>query len=227
MKLIAYTRVSTDRQAEHGLGLQVQERAIRAWAKAEGHVITAWYSDKGVSGSNGLDSREGLSAAFRELKAGRAEGLVVYRLDRLARKLASQETWIEMLEKAGRKVLSVTEPEYGDDETRTLVRQVLGAISEYERAVIRRRMQSGRELKRSQGGYAGHGSPAFGTRSDSGVIVTDDAEAETVALIRQLAGSGMSLRSIAAELNARQVRSKRGGAWHPQTVARVLARVSS
>src|SRR5260221_9302124 len=118
MRVILYTRVSTDKQAEHGLGLQVQDKALRAWAKAGGHKIIAALSDAGVSGSNGLDTREGLAAAFIALEAGKADALAVYRLDRLARKLASQETWIERLEKAGRQVISVTEPDYGEDEMR-------------------------------------------------------------------------------------------------------------
>jgi DNA invertase Pin-like site-specific DNA recombinase len=58
VKAAAYLRVSTDTLAERGLGLDVQRQAIRAWARAHGHKITGWHTDSGVSGSNGLDSRE-------------------------------------------------------------------------------------------------------------------------------------------------------------------------
>lgn len=225
MKLIGYLRVSTDKQAEHGLGLAVQERAIRAWAKAEGHKILAWYRDEGISGSNGLDTREGLAEAFRELESGQADGLVVYRLDRLARKLASQETWIERLEQRGRKVLSVTEPEYGEDETRTFVRQVLGAVAEYERAVINRRMQSGRALKAERGGYA-YGSPAYGLKAVAGELTADEAEQRGIARISELKAAGASVRQIAAALNSEGLPTKRGGQWQPESVARVVRRLN-
>ena len=91
-RVVGYLRVSTDAQAEHGFGLDVQEQAIRQWAKRENKVLTELFSDAGVSGSNGLESRVALADALSAMKEGRAEGLVVYRLDRLARDLVLQET---------------------------------------------------------------------------------------------------------------------------------------
>jgi len=91
MKIAAYLRVSTDRQAEEGLGLEVQEHAIRAWARSQGDRIVMWCRDEGVSGSNGLDTRDGLADALDACKTGHVAGLVVYRLDRLARDLVRQE----------------------------------------------------------------------------------------------------------------------------------------
>lgn len=226
MKLIAYLRVSTDKQAEQGLGLDVQRRAIATWAKANGHKVVTTYRDEGVSGSNGLDTRPGLAGAFQALEDGQADALVVYRLDRLARKLTSQETWIETLERKGRKVVSVTEPEYGEDETRDFVRQVLGAVAQYERAVIVRRMQSGRAEKAAKGGYA-YGSPAYGHRAEAGELVSDDVEQAAIARICDMHAEGLSLRAIAAKLDAEGIKPKRGESWHPQTVARVLQRSGS
>ena len=69
MNVIAYLRVSTDQQAERGLGLDVQRTAIRAWAKTHGRRVVLWTADEGVSGSNGLDSRVGLADALDALKA--------------------------------------------------------------------------------------------------------------------------------------------------------------
>ena len=69
MKLAAYLRVSTDRQAEHGQGLDVQRAAVREWARANGHKIVAWYADEGESGKDGLETRLALADA---LEIGRA-----------------------------------------------------------------------------------------------------------------------------------------------------------
>lgn len=220
MKLIAYTRVSTDAQAEHGLGLDVQRRAIRAWAAKNDHKVIAWYSDKGISGSNGLDTRPGLAEAFRETEA-KADGLVVYRLDRLARKLGSQITWIEQLESRGRQVISVTEPDVGQDEMRVLVRQVLGAIAEYERATIVRRMRDGRALKAERGGFA-YGSPPYGWRADGHELVPVEAEQATLARIRDLRAESCSIRVIGETLTAEGFTPKRGGQWHAETIRRIL-----
>ena len=224
MKLVSYLRVSTDRQAEQGLGLDIQAKAIRAWAKAGGHRIVATYQDQGVSGSNGLSDRPGLSEAFRAVEAGEGDALVVYRLDRLARKLASQLTWIEQLESKGRSVISVTEPDVGQDELRTLVRQILGAIAEYERATIVRRMQSGRAAKASRGGFA-YGSPPLGQRAQDGELVPDPAEQAVIIRIRELRAEGASLRRMAATLTAEGYRPKRGGRWHPETLRQITSRL--
>jgi DNA invertase Pin-like site-specific DNA recombinase len=222
MRVILYTRVSTDKQAEHGLGLAVQDKALRAWAKAGGHKVVAMRSDAGISGSNGLDTRPGLALAFRELEDGKADALAVYRLDRLARKLASQETWIERLERAGRQVISVTEPDYGEDEMRVFVRQVLGAVAEYERAVIRKRLRNGRAEKAAQGGYA-YGGPPYGWRAEGKALVPDPDEQRVLARMRELRAEGLSYGAVAAALAAEGIRARRGG-WHAQTVSRALAR---
>jgi hypothetical protein len=57
VKVATCLRVSTDTQAGHGLGLDVQRQAIRAWAREYGHQVIAWHADEGISGSNGLETR--------------------------------------------------------------------------------------------------------------------------------------------------------------------------
>ena len=68
--------MSTDKQAEDGLGLDIQEQAIKAWAKANGHKVTMWCRDKGVSGSDGIDTRQGLPSALGALQDGTVGGMV-------------------------------------------------------------------------------------------------------------------------------------------------------
>jgi DNA invertase Pin-like site-specific DNA recombinase len=225
VRVVVYLRVSTDKQAEDGLGLDVQRKAITAWAKDAGHRIVATFQDAGVSGCSGLKDRPGLASAFREMEAGTADALVVYRLDRLARRLALQMTWIEQVESAGRAVISVTEPDVGEDEMRTLVRQIMGAIAEYERETIRRRMATGRALKAERGGYA-YGSPPYGWETAGKELVPDPAEQAVIARMTRLRDGGASFRDVADALNADGVAPKRGAAWHPMTVRRALARAA-
>lgn len=229
MKLAAYLRVSTDAQVEKGLGPDIQRAAIRSWAKAGGHKISTWRVDAGVSGSNALDDRISLPEAIGDLRDRRVQGIVVYRLDRLARDLIVQETLLAEIRRLGGVTFSTFPSEEAfmiddpEDPSRKLIRQVLGSVAEYERAMTTLRLRSGRRRKAENGGYA-HGGPPFGKRAESRVLVDDPGEQGVLARIDQLCGSGASIRKIAATLNAEGLPAKRGGTWHPQTVARVLAR---
>ena len=85
VKVIGYVRVSTAEQATEGFGLDIQAKAIRAYCKAQKLRLVAILSDEGISGSNGLDTRRGLAEALARIEHGEASGLVVHKLDRLAR----------------------------------------------------------------------------------------------------------------------------------------------
>lgn len=220
-RVVGYTRVSTAEQV-NGFGLDVQECAIRDYCKAHGLRLVRVLSDEGQSGSNGLDNRVGLAEALAIAERGAVEGIVVYRLDRLARDLLLQETVMGRMRSAGAEVLSVTEPDIdSENATRILVRQVLGAIAQYERAVIRGRMMAGKAAKVARGGYGG-GRPRFGFRAEGGTLVPDTEEQAVIALARQLRSDGLSLREIASRLDASGATPKAGGTWHPIQVRRIL-----
>jgi DNA invertase Pin-like site-specific DNA recombinase len=229
-KLAGYLRVSTDRQAEEGLGLDIQEQAIRHWAKANGHRIVSWHRDEGVSGSNGIESRAGLPDALAAIKDCHAAGLAVYRLDRLARDLIIQETLLAEVRRMGGDVFTTSAAEAGyladdpDDPSRKLIRQVLGAVAEYERSMIALRLRAGRKRKAERGGFA-YGSPGYGYKAQDRELVPDSEEQEAVARMVDLRDQGASLRAIAAALTAEGYKPRHGGQWHAQTVRRVLARL--
>ena len=230
MRITAYLRVSTDAQAERGQGLDVQRLAIRAWARHHGHQIVSWHADEGISASDGLDTRDALPDAVGEIREDRADGLVVYRLDRLARDLILQETLLAEIAGLGGQVFSTFAGEQDvitddpEDPSRRLIRQVLGAVAQYQRSLIRLRLRNDRRREAERGGHAS-GSPPPGRRSDEGEPV-EPAEATAVDRILELAATGASTRSIATALTAEGYRPKRGGTWHQETVRRVLARVA-
>jgi DNA invertase Pin-like site-specific DNA recombinase len=172
-----------------------------------------------------------LPDAVAEVRDGRAAGIVVYRLDRLARDLILQETLLAEIAGLGGRVYSTFAGEQEvveddpDDPSRRLIRQVLGAVSEYERSLIRLRLRNGRRRKAERGGYA-YGSPPLGWRTEARELVPEAAEQAALARIRELRGEGASVRAIAAALTTEGHRPKRGGGWHPETVRRALARAS-
>ena len=229
MNVVAYLRVSTDRQAEEGLGLEIQEHAIRAWARGNRHKVVLWTRDEGVSGTNGLDQRQGLADALDALRSHQTGALVVYRLDRLARDLVLQEQLLADVRRMRADVFSTSAAEAGyltddpDDPSRKLIRQVLGAVNEYERAMISLRLRSGRRRKAENGGYA-YGAPPYGQRVHAGVLVPDDHEQVTLARMRDLRAEGGSYRKIAATLTKEGHQRKRGDVWHPMTIRQILAR---
>lgn len=232
MRVVGYLRVSTDRQAERGHGLDVQRQAIQKWAKANKHRVVLWCVDEGVSGSNGLDTRDALPDALHALRAGDATAVVVYRLDRLARDLVLQETLLADVRRMGADVFSTSPSEAAylgddpDDPSRKLIRQVLGAVNEYERAMVRLRLRGGRRRKAELGGFA-FGSPPFGQRAVDHELVADDDEQRTLARIEELHQSGASLRAMADVLTAEGYRPKRSDRWHPQSLSRIVARLDA
>jgi DNA invertase Pin-like site-specific DNA recombinase len=227
--LVAYLRVSTDRQAEEGLGLEIQDQAIGAWARTNGHRVVLWARDEGVSGSNGLDTRDALVDALEALKNHQAGGFIVYRLDRLARDLVLQEQLLADIRRMGADVFSTSSAEASfltddpDDPSRKLIRQVLGAVNEYERAMIALRLRSGRRKKHDNGGYA-YGSPPYGWRAVGRELVEDPEEQAALARVRALRADGASYREIAALLTAEGYRPKRGRVWYPMTIRQILSR---
>lgn len=224
MKLVGYVRVSTSGQVDDGFGLNIQTKAIEEWTRQASHTLIATYSDEGASGTDA--QREGLGEALGAVKFNGADGVVVHSLDRLARSLTVQEAALQQIWNAGGRVFAVDTGEVQaddpDDPVRTFVRQILGAVSELEAGMIRRRLRRGRLHKALSGGYS-HGAPPFGFRAVDGCLEPDESEQSVIATIRHLRAGGLSYRQIAETLNKDGIPAKRGGIWHPQTVSRALA----
>jgi DNA invertase Pin-like site-specific DNA recombinase len=118
----------------------------------------------------------------------------------------------------------VSEPDVdGGDPTRVLVRQVFGAIAQYERALISARMQAGRAAKAARGGFA-FGSPPFGYRASDKQLAPEPNEQAALARIVEMRRRGATFRAIAEALDAEGFEPKRSQRWHPEKVRRIVAR---
>jgi DNA invertase Pin-like site-specific DNA recombinase len=230
MRYVVYLRVSTDAQADSGQGLDIQEAACRKWLREGRHKLVEVCSDAGRSGSLDVGHRPGLARAVALVGADRADGVLVHRLDRLARDLVLQEQLLAELHRRGKQLASVDLTENAsllyspDDPTRALVRRMLGSIAQYEREVIRLRLMAGRERKQLLGGYAG-GMPPYGWAAVRGELVKIPAEQSGIRLMRRLRDEGQSYRAIAAELERRGVRARGGRKhWRPATILDILKR---
>jgi DNA invertase Pin-like site-specific DNA recombinase len=230
LRLVAYLRVSSPIQVEEGQGLAIQEQSIRRWAKEHRHRLVGMFRDEGIPGTAKDSERDGLTEAIAAIKYNGGQGVVVASIDRLARSLTVQEAALQQVWAAGGRVFSVATGEVladdPDDPVRTFVRQVLGAVSQLDKGLIARRLRLGRLHKAEQGGYACV-APPFGSRAEGGALVPDPGEQKAVQLIIQLRNEGASLRGIAVQLTAEGLEPKRGGAWHPMMVKRVVDRAGA
>lgn len=227
MRVVAYVRVSSAHQQE-AYGPEVQREAIRKWAKAGGHKIVSWQEDT-ISGASELRDRAGWCEAAALVKSGAAQGVVVARLDRLARDVMVQELLLRKLSDLGGIVLSTRENENemlngeSKDPSRKLVRVIMGAISEYDREMTVDRLAAGRAAKAARGGHA-HGALPYGYRSANGKLAPIPAEQAALVKMKALSAQGVSTREIARVLTAEGHPTKRGGTWCAATVARILKR---
>lgn len=225
LRLVMYLRVSTAGQLD-GYGLEAQEKDCRRWAKKHGHRIVKACTDGAVSGKSADEERPGLTEALGILAAGDADGILAPTLDRLARELTVQEAALSVIWAYGRQAFTVDHGEHvaddEDDPMRKFVRQVMGAASDLERGLIAKRLRNGRKTKAASGGYA-YGAPAFGQKAQDKALTVDDDEAAVLAQMRAWQDEGVSVRGICERLNSAGIPSKRGGRWHPTTVARLLS----
>lgn len=216
-KAIGYIRVSTDKQADHGISLDAQRAKIEAYASLYDLELVGVITDAGVSAKT-LD-RPGLQRALTMLKAGKADALIVVKLDRLTRKVADLGTLVEKhFQKAA--LLSVAEQIDTRSAAGRLVLNVLASVAQWEREAIGERTSAALQHKKSLGQRVGH--IPFGSRlaADGIHLEQDPTEQTALEIISALQEQGLSLRAIAAELNDRGILN-RGNPWNHVSVSRI------
>lgn len=209
MNILGYGRVSSVGQ-EEGDGYARQEVAIKEFCKRHNLKIL-FLVEEAISGTiDGLDRPKlaeflGLNAARNSADPAHFDAIVVERMDRLARDLMVQELLIREFQKRGIKLFSADQGELIDmadacpDPTRKLIRQVLGAVAEFEKSNLVRKLHSARVRMGRMGGNV-----AYGSRP---------GEAQTVVLIEDLRAGGASWREIADRLNEESLVQRNRKPW--------------
>ncbi len=231
-RAVVYLRVSTDEQAESGLGLESQLSACRAGAERLGLAIASIHEDD-ISGGLPLDRRPILVEAIAALGPG--DTLLVAKRDRLSRGDMLATGTIELaVQRAGARIVSAAgEGTESDDPSHILMRRLVDAFAEYERLIIKARTRAALAAKRARGERRGgvpYGSridPAAPERSKAGLpcrLRPDPAEVEAVGAIQRWKAEGVSLRAIARRLDEMGVPTKGGRPWSHTTVRDLLRR---
>jgi DNA invertase Pin-like site-specific DNA recombinase len=206
------TNVGADKDSD-----KRQRAAIEAYAKRAGFTIVDEYYDKAVSGADAIDQRPGFGTMLQRLASNGAKTIIVESPDRFARDLAVQLAGHDMLKALGISIIPASAPDFFVEETPTavLVRQVLGAIAQFEKASAVAKLAAARKRKREREGRCEGRKPLSMTRP--GVV----ALARKLRRKRPKAGQ-LSLRGVASELAARGYLNERGKPYAAKSVASML-----
>jgi len=219
-QIVTYIRVSTDRQGKSGLGIEAQREAVARFVAAEGlETLGEFVEVETGKGSDALDRRPKLRDALALARKSKA-AVVVAKLDRLSRDVS----FISGL--MAQRVPFVV-AELGADCDPFMI-HIYAALAQKERAMIAERTRAALAAKKAQGATLGNHTnlaEAQAKGAAAGKAAADAFAANVLPVVRQLQAAGVvTVRAIAEALNARGIRTARGGDWHGSTVRNLLAR---
>src|SRR5262249_29841600 len=193
VEAVGYLRTSSAANVgEHKDSEKRQRVAIEAYAKRAGYVVVEWFYDKAVRGADVVTARPGFAAMLDRIAGNGFRSIIVESPDRFARDLAVQLAGHDYLKGLGVTLIPASSPDFFTEETPTavLVRQVLGAVAQFEKATLVAKLKAARDRKRGRNGKC-EGRKSYAERSP-----------ELVALAKQLKSQRprLSLREISAKL---------------------------
>ncbi len=206
-----------------GDGFPRQREAIDAYAKSSGIVVEEEFVDEGVSGTTELSDRDALARLLDRIESNGVRTVLVERSDRLARDLLVGEVILGQFRDLG---VSVIEAASGNvltadnaDPTKVLIRQILGAVAEFDRRVTVAKLRAARLRKKARTGRC-EGRRPYGVEA---------GEAEVVGKIKALRrkptkGKRLSYDEIASQLNSEGIPTRNGGPWRASTIGQILGR---
>lgn len=152
MRTSSSTNVGADKDSD-----KRQKAAITAYAKAAGYEIVDWFYDAAVKGTDAVTARPGFSAMLDRIAGNGVRTIIVESPDRFARDLIVQLTGHDHLKSLGVDLVPASAPDHFKQETPTavLVRQVLGAIAQFEKANLVAKLKAARDRKAKVNGKCG------------------------------------------------------------------------
>src|SRR5437762_7721356 len=216
---VAYYRVSTARQGKSGLGIEAQKAAIQRFAEAEGIEVLAEHVEVETGkGADALERRPELAAALAQARKAKCPVLVA-KLDRLSRD-------VHFISGLMTHRVPFVVAELGSDADPFML-HLYAALAEKERALISQRTRVALAAKKAQGYKLGNprAAEAAVKAHAANRAGANQFAANVLPIAREIQKSGLTtLRDIAGALNARGIRTARGGAWHSSTVRNLLKR---
>jgi DNA invertase Pin-like site-specific DNA recombinase len=190
--------------------------SVQAYAKRAGYTIVTWFDDPAVTGDDMIDMRPGFAAALEQIAGNGVRTIIVETANRFARDLIVQETGYRRLHADGINLIAADKPDQFVDDTPTavLVRQILGAVAQFDKAMTVAKLRGARERKRRKTGGKVEGRKSLAEKRP-----------EAVALARSLSEQRprLSLREISAKLATQSFTTPRGVPYSASAVASMLA----
>ncbi|MCR9564661.1 recombinase family protein [Vibrio diabolicus] len=226
--------MSSHAQKEKGDSLDGQRQSIEEWAERNGHEIVKWYKDEAASAFKGKRFVFDLMLNEISERIINADGVVVYSLSRFSRNLKNQLTAMEVLEKVGLVLQSVSESLPNDPTSFRFMTNMLGMLHEHQSrensAVVSDRLRDTANKGFHTGGPRTFGYKSIPVEGDASkhrkqlVIVSD--EAEVVKLIYSLSdkghnGKGLGVKAIAQYLNSKKITND-GKVWNSKVIHKIL-----
>jgi DNA invertase Pin-like site-specific DNA recombinase len=190
-----------------------QRAAIAAHAKAANYNIVGEFSDEGVSGADAIEGRTGFAAMLARIQGNGVRIVLVENASRFARDLMTQELGFAYLQRLNVKLVACDSPDAFLDggPTSTMVRQILGAVSQFEKSGLVAKLKAARDRKRIETGRC-EGRKTYIEKSP-----------EMVALAKKLSKRGLSLRKVAEELEQAGYVQTNGWRYTATSVKRMIA----
>ena len=222
-RTVAYLRVSTDKQADHGVSLEAQRAKVLQYADLYDLDLVSIEVDAGESAKS--LNRPALTRALAMLKTGKAEALLVVKLDRLTRSVRDLCDLVDGYFRDGKHALmSVGEQVDTRSAAGRMMLNMLTVIGQWEREAIGERTAAAMQHKASKGEFTGGTAPyGFELGADGVALVPVKAEQAVIAEVRALRSSGLSLRKVAKALEAKGVKARSGRRFAATQVARMVA----
>ncbi len=219
---LSYLRVSGKGQVNKD-GFPRQREAVFKYAKANSLEIIGEYRDEGVSGSKELEHRQGLAALLDHIESNGVNIVLVERADSLARDLMVSEVILGQFRDLSVQVISAdsgVDLTTGDnDPTRTLIRQVLGAVSQFEKSIIVLKLRAARQRTKQKTGRC-EGRKPYGFYPGEDKIIQRIKELYRKPYKEQRLGFG----TIARKLNEEGIPTRTGVLWSDTQVKAILTR---
>ncbi|WP_240353215.1 recombinase family protein [Cohnella algarum] len=206
IKAALYARVSTEEQAKEGYSIAAQIAEIRRYADQNGFEIVDEYVDEGASGKS-IAGRSQMKRLLRDANQHKFGVVIIYKIDRLARKLKDALEISETLEKNNVNLISLNEK---FDTTTAFGRtafQMICSFAEFERNNIVERVKLGMEQRAKEGKF--NGGRVLGYDNIDKELVINENEAVIVRKIFDYANQGLGFKAITRRLNEAGFRSKK------------------
>jgi len=191
-----------------------QAEAVETFARSRYALARSFY-DAAISGADPVDTRPGFAELLLYCSANQVGVVLVENASRFARDLAVQLTGHALLQDRGIELIPVDAPTYFTDPSPTaeLVRQILGAVSQFEKAALVGKLRHARERRRAETG-----------RCEGRKAIPDEVIARARVLARRSPKTGKcrSLRAIAAELSASGYSGPSGISYHAGSIRYML-----